>query len=232
MTLLKDYFYHKTIHAYTNLFGSLFAELKVKNGNKTIAVPIAYANVQKFNTLNVENPDKNVERSAKLKLPRMSFKLNGFEKNMEDIHGGRAAMLSHVLDAPTDVEANTQTNSVPYIFKYQLDIKTKNLDEMFQLLEQICPVFNPTISITFEDNTDLGHKRDVRVTMTSGPSMIDEINDSPETARIIETTLEFDLAGALFMPTNRSKIIKNITLNYSDMQTGEFLGNDEINADV
>jgi hypothetical protein len=111
---------------------------------------------------------------------------------------------------------NAQYNRVPYLFSYEMAIKTKNIEDMNQILEQILPYFNPSMNVIVQDNKDLNADTSINIKMQDiAPENMFE--GSFEDEQVIETTLMFDLEGYLYMPTSTAKIIKAVNINYYDL---------------
>lgn len=197
------YFNHSSIRKYIVLLGELLGHVQVKrkiNGkDKYIKVPISYVSkehfVQKmtnaFNTAG-DNPDK----IAKINtiLPRMSLQMVDLmydETFKTGIHNRRTV-------AP-NVKLHTQYNPVPYKFTFQVGIYTRYEDDMFQIVEQILPYFQPSFNckITELHNNDVKVDRVVPVTVTS--VMMDEQLESDRLSqRRLEWTLSVELNGWLY----------------------------------
>ena len=56
---------------------------------------------------------------------------------------------------------------VPYNIDFELYILSKQSDDALQIVEQILPYFQPDYTVTINDNTDMGIKRDVPVILNS-----------------------------------------------------------------
>lgn len=212
--ILDTYFYHNTITLYAGVFGSLFNNIKIKRANnKLILVPIAYSLKQKYDARNRENPDPNQLRK-KTELPRFGYRMVGMRRD--------TTRIQHRMQTLTEINTThqsgikSQLQRVPFVFTFELSIKTKNIDDMNQILEQILPMFNPSLNVTVEDNKDLDMDTSVNVKMLDiNPEFMFE--GSFEDEQVIETTLSFDLEGYLYMPTQPVKIIKTININYHDL---------------
>jgi hypothetical protein len=222
MAVLENHFYHKTIATLTGVFGSIFDEIKIKRSDgKIILVPIAYAIKQRYEVRNSQNEDPSAAR-YKMQLPRLSFKLVGLRKDNERALNRNNMLVEQGVDRSTVNSLSSQYNRVPYVFSYQLNAKTKTMDDMLQIIEQIVVYFNPTLRVIVEDNPDLNQNSAITVRMTDAG--IEDITEGMfESEQAIEATMNFELEGWLYMPTNTAKIIKKVTVNYLDDFTGEVL---------
>lgn len=216
MSLFSEHFYHKTIHLYSAVFGTLFSEMYiVRDNGKTIKIPLSYAGQQKENVRNEENPDPNAAR-YKMRLPRLSYLLTNMQRDETRLTNKMYRLQDITTDRTTVSSINTQLNRIPYTFSYQLNAKTKHLDDMLQIIEQIAAWFNPNIQVVVDDNPDINENTAVNIIMRDF-SLNDQFEGAFEEGRSIEATWNFDLEGYLYMPTNNSGIIKTININYRDL---------------
>lgn len=223
--VLEDHFYHKTISLLTGVFGSVFDEIKVVRSNgQTIKVPIAYETKQKYSVRNTQNPDPNEVRK-KIILPRMGFKLNSLQRDTTRTTNKMNVLMQANVDRTQVDSVKSQLNRVPYLFGYQLNVKAKTVDDLFQIVEQILVYFNPTLRVNVLDNPDLNGESSITITLLDA-GLEDMFEGSFDGEQVLETTLNFSLEGWLYMPTSQAKIIKTVNINYYDMGLGTLLGTD------
>jgi hypothetical protein len=228
MAILQDHFFHDTIQMYVGVFGSVFDEIKIKRTtpnkpDKFIRVPIAYAVKKRYDVRNDQNPDPNKVR-IKNQLPRMSFTMTGMQKDNSRMMNRMNTMIkSGPRDQPGGLA--TQRERVPYNFQFRLDVKTKNLVDILQILEQILVYFNPSIVVNVIDNPDLAMSSAIPIKLLNNSGFGDLFEGSFEDEEVIEGSLEFELEGYLYLPTSDAKIIKKVTVNYFDLDSRKFLEN-------
>ena len=58
---------------------------------------------------------------------------------------------------------DVQYMPVPYNLDFTLYVMAKNSDDALQIVEQILPYFQPDYTITLNDMSDMGIKRDVPI---------------------------------------------------------------------
>lgn len=215
MPVLQDHFYHKTIALLTGVFGSVFDEIKLlRSDGKLITVPIAYSVKRKYNVRNDQNPDPSTVR-YKMQLPRMSFKLVGIQRDTTRI-GNKMYPLVEAVDRTQVTQVKSQYNRVPFKFTYMLSVKTKNIDDMLQVLEQILVNFNPTLKVIVKDNPDLGFDSAISIKLLD--SGMDDISEgSFEGEEALESNMQFELEGWLYMPTRNAKVINKVIINMFDL---------------
>ena len=122
MTALNTWFFHDSIKLYTGVFGSIFNEIKIQRNSKLIKVPIAFTLKQKYDVRNTENPDPN-ELRKKMTLPRMGFRLIYMRRDTTRAQNKLQVLTENVSRSSVD-SVKAQFNRVPYVFGYELVIKT------------------------------------------------------------------------------------------------------------
>lgn len=216
MAILETPFYHKTIHLYSAVFGTIFNNVSiVRSDGKTIKVPLAYAGQQKHNVRNDENPDPDAARYA-MRLPRMSYRLTGWQKDESRITNKNFRLVDATVDRSTGTGVSSQYNRVPYNFQFELAAKTKNMDDLLQIVEQIVVYFNPSIQVVVNDNPDISGDTAINISLDDS-SMNDDFAGDYETTRVLEATFTFTVEGYLYMPTSGYGVIQTIHLNYYDL---------------
>lgn len=216
MAIMEQHFYHKTIHLYTGVFGTVFDGIKIlRSDGKQIKVPISYAGQQKQNTRINENEDPNASR-YKMRLPRLSYMLRGWQKDEARITNKMHMLQEQGVDRSVANQVNAQINRVPYNFLFELRVKAKHMDDLLQVTEQILPYFNPSLQIVVEDNPDLNSSTAIDLTLND-TSMEDQFEGLYEEGRVLEATFNFTLEGYIYGPTTPSGIIKTVHINYYDL---------------
>lgn len=216
MAILETHFYNKTIKLYTAVFGTVFNDINiVRDDGKSIKVPISYAGQQKQNT-RLDAEDEVPSARYKMRLPRMAFRLTGWEKDESRLTNKRHILQDRLPDRTTVNSIQSQYNRVPYNFNFELLLKTKHIDDLLQVAEQILVYFNPSIEIVVNDNPSINSDTALNLELVSS-SLEDNFEGVYEEGRIIEAVFNFTLEGYLYMPSQTSGIIKKINLNYYDL---------------
>ena len=124
---------------------------------KFITVPLQYASREKFlQIMQSSSARKQMNIDANIApveiqwlLPRISFNIQGIVYDSER-HGNKLnkLMYNHGLD--------TMYGPVPYNLELEVCTISKTMDEAFQMMEQIIPMFTPSVSldITILDNPE------------------------------------------------------------------------------
>ena len=217
--MLGQQFYHETTRKVVVAFGTLFNDIQLvrKDNSGTIQqsmkVPLAYGPRQKY--LVRLNDDPDLSKSTAVTLPRIGFEIAGISydptrklqrvQKFKKVKGAKANQL------------DTQYMPVPYNIEFQLYILSKQSDDALQIVEQILPYFQPDYTVTINDNTDMGIKRDVPVVLNS-ISYEDDYQGDFASRRAIIYTLSFTAKFYLYGPVTSSKVIKTVQVDqYTDM---------------
>ena len=217
--MLGTQFYHETIRKIIVSFGTIFNEInlvrKDSSGSITqsMKVPLAYGPKEKF--LARLRQDADLSKTVAITLPRLGFeiknlsydptrKLNRVQK-FKKAKGAKASQL------------DTQYMPVPYNLELELYIMAKQSDDALQIVEQILPYFQPDYTLTINDMTDMGIKRDVPVVL-GGISYEDNYEGDFTARRALIYTLSFTTKFYLYGPVTSSKVIKTVQVDqYTDL---------------
>jgi len=146
--------YNQTIKQATAVFGSLFNNITVRRRDgKVLPVPIAYGPRSKWlEAQKAMNPDE--EMFEKL-LPRMSYELVAMSYDINRKLTNKQKMIG---EHGTGKNIRQRISSpVPYNLDFTLYIETKNLNDGWQIIEQILPYFTPAYTVRvrhFPDDND------------------------------------------------------------------------------
>ena len=101
---------------------------------------------------------------------------------------------------------------VPYNMDIELFAMAKNSDDALQIVEQILPYFQPDYTLTINDMSDMGIKRDVPIILNS-VGYEDSYAGDFLSRRAIIYTLSFTTKFYLYGPVTSSKIIKTVQVD-------------------
>ena len=217
--MLGKQFYHETTRKVVVAFGTVFNDIhlvrKDNGGNiiQSMKVPLAYGPKQKF--LSRIREDADLTKQVAVTLPRIGFEIQGLTydptrklnrvQQFKKIKSGKSKQL------------DTQYMPVPYNIEFQLYVMAKQSDDALQLVEQILPYFQPDYTVTINDNTDMGIKRDVPVILNSVGYEDTYEGDFTSRTTIIYS-LTFTAKFYLYGPVTSSKVIKTVQVDqYTDL---------------
>jgi len=212
--MLGQQFYHETMRKVVVAFGTIFNNIhlvrKDNDGNiiQTMKVPLAYGPREKFLVRLREDAD--LTKQVAVTLPRIGFeianlsydsarKLNRVQR-MKKVKGAKANQL------------DTQYMPVPYNLEFTLYIMAKQSDDALQIVEQILPYFQPDYTVTINDMTDMGIKRDVPLVLNS-VAYEDNYEGEFQARRALIYTLSFTAKFYLYGPVTSSKVIKTVQVD-------------------
>ncbi|ADG36138.1 gp15 tail sheath stabilizer and completion protein [Acinetobacter phage Acj61] len=199
------YWYNSAMRRYIVMMGDLFSHVQVMRRRddkiELQRVPITYASKERFveklraiTSVNSEMPIAKVETI----LPRMSLHLVDIVYNAPYKTNIQNRL---VRNKPGSIETISQYNPTPVKMIFELGIFTRHQDDMFQIIEQIFPYFQPHFNVKMTElhQNDIKIDRDIRVVLQS--TAIDEMIETDNlTRRRLEWTLIFEVNGWIYPP--------------------------------
>jgi hypothetical protein len=217
--MLGQQFYHETIRKIVIAFGTMFNSIdlvrKDNSGAVTqiMKVPLAYGPREKFLVRLREDAD--LTKQVAITLPRIGFEI-------KDLSYDPARKLSRVqkfkkVKGANTKQLDTQYMPVPYNLDFELYIMAKQSDDALQIVEQILPYFQPDYTLTINDMSDMGIKKDIPIILNS-ISYEDSYDGDFTNRRALIYTLSFTTKFYLYGPVTSSKVIKTVQVDqYTDM---------------
>jgi len=217
--MLGQSFYHETIRNVVVSFGTIFNSIQlVRKDNdgaiqQTMKVPLAYGPRQKF--LVRLNEDADLSKTAAVTLPRIGFEISGLSYDPTR-KLNRVQKFKKVKGARSD-QLDSQYMPVPYNIEFDLYILAKQSDDALQIVEQILPYFQPDYTLTINDMSDMGIKKDVPIILNS-ISYEDNYDGDFVSRRALIYTMSFTTKFYLYGPVTSSKVIKTVQVDqYTDL---------------
>ena len=217
--MLGTQFYHETIRKIVISFGTLFNDISlVRKDNsgtiiQTMKVPLAYGPREKFLVRLREDAD--LTKQVAITLPRIGFEI-------KDLSYDPARKLSRVqkfkkVKGANTKQLDTQYMPVPYNLDFELYAMAKQSDDALQIVEQILPYFQPDYTLTINDMSDMGIKKDIPIILNS-ISYEDSYDGDFASRRALIYTMSFTTKFYLYGPVTSSKVIKTVQVDqYTDM---------------
>ena len=212
--MLGQQFYHESIRKVIVAFGTTFNNIQLvrkdNDGNikQTMKVPLAYGPRQKW--LVRLNEDADLSKQVAVTLPRIGFEIQNLSYDPSR-KLNRVQKFKKVKGANSN-RLDTQFMPVPYNLSIQLYIMAKQSDDALQIVEQILPFFQPDYTLTINDMTDMGIKRDVPIVLND-ISYEDNYQGDFETRRALIYTLDFTAKFYLYGPVTSSAVIKTVQVD-------------------
>lgn len=221
---MLEYFYFEAFRRTIIGFGALFNNIRIKHRNtdgkivSELKVPIEYGPRQKFLARLQEAPD-DLNNPVRMTLPRISFEITGLVYDTERKGVITQSFLAKDVNNPTDIKKTFLP--VPYNLGINLNIMTKHNDDMWQIVEQILPYFQPSFTITIELLDQIGEKRDIPFILNS-IQQDDQYEGNFDDRRVLIYTLNFTAKTYLFGPSSKSvggEIINKVTIRFLSQNT-------------
>jgi|TARA_R110000765_G_scaffold22758_1_gene58057 hypothetical protein len=212
--MLGQQFYHESIRKVIVAFGTTFNNIQLvrkdNDGNikQSMKVPLAYGPRQKW--LVRLNEDADLSKTVAVTLPRIGFEIQTLSYDSSR-KLNRVQKFKKVKGANSN-RLDTQFMPVPYNLSIQLYIMAKQSDDALQIVEQILPFFQPDYTLTINDMTDMGIKRDVPIVLND-ISYEDNYQGDFETRRALIYTLDFTAKFYLYGPVTSSAVIKTVQVD-------------------
>jgi len=217
--MLGTQFYHETIRKVVVAFGSMFNDIhlvkKDNDGNiqQSMKVPLAYGPRQKFLVRLREDAD--LTKAVAVTLPRIGFEISGI--SYDPTRKLNRVQQFKKVKGSKSTQLDTQYMPVPYNMEFGLYIMAKQSDDALQIVEQILPYFQPDYTVTVNDNTNMGIKRDVPVVLNSVGYEDTYEGDFTSRTTIIYS-LTFTAKFYLYGPVTSTKVIKTVQADqFADM---------------
>jgi len=214
--MLGQQFYHESIRNVIVAFGTMFNNIQIVRKNnsgavvQTMKVPLAYGPKQKFLTRLDQDPS--ATGATAITLPRLGFEIGSL--TYDPIRKmNRVQKFKKVKSSSTDSnKLDTQFMPVPYNMDITLYAMAKSSDDALQIVEQILPYFQPDYTLTINDMTDMGIKKDVPIILTD-VSYEDSYQGDFDARRAIIYTMSFTTKFFLYGPVTSSKVIKTVQVD-------------------
>lgn len=214
------HFYNSSMRRYIVMMGDLFSHIQImrKRGDKIelSKVPITYASKERFmeklNKINSVNSENNIAKVETI-LPRLCLNLVDITYNAQYKTN---TLNKYVGTKKETINTISQYNPTPVKMIFELSAYTRHQDDMFQIVEQIIPYFQPHFNTKIIElhTNDIKFERDIRVVLQS--TAIDETIETDNlTRRRIEWSFVFEVNGWIYPPvTDIEGEIKTIYLDF------------------
>lgn len=216
--LYNRHFYHGLYKKYSKVIGAIFSDIDVikikENGEEDfrIKVPITYSSKEKFIRRITEDPDLK-EKSSIQALPMIGYELQSVTYSPErKLSRHHKIILSNQSDDTGKVKSVMQP--VPYDFTFQVTAIAATQEDIFQIMEQITPFFQPDFVVTMKGLTNPNLSFDVPISLL-GVNFSDSYDDILEKRRIITCEFTLLLRGFLFGPVREGNVIKKVDIETS-----------------
>ncbi len=207
----KDY-YNKTIEKVISAFGTVFNDIKILRKNNSSAdiqkIPVPIRWVQKRDWYYKTSEDAELDRYISTVCPKMGFEITSFTldttrqlpKTVKDYNVTGAEFRNEVF------------RGVPYTLGFTLYIETTTLSDMFQILENILPMFSPTYTVSSNSMPSLDIKEDLHIRLNNVNNKIEYLGKISE-GKTVEFQLDFTIPVIFRGPVSERGTIKQVVTN-------------------
>jgi hypothetical protein len=217
------------------LFGRLFSNIKIdrKLDNsvsgetiQTLKVPIMYGHKEKWLTRVEQDPS--LENTTHMLLPAMSYEMIGYYYNKDKQMNKLNRLVCMGEDGVRSVY-----NPVPYVINMELHILSKNNEDVYQIVEQILPLFSPNLEVKIKSIPILNINDTINISIIN-TNIQDDNTGSFENNRILTHTISFAIECNFYGPVNSDTggIIEHLTLNFRDFETGYISNQYKADGDI
>jgi len=216
-------YYNAAIRKLVIGFGSLFDNIVIERRNNNseqierIRVPLSYGPSEKF-LMRLDNPSSinTDETKVQITLPRLAFEITAISYDPSRMKN-RINKRYLTPDASTG-KAKFSYAEAPYNVTFALYAMVRNMDDGFQIAEQILPYFNPefTIALNF---TDIFQKIDVPIVLND-VTLAEDYDGDFDTRRNILLTFDFTAKTYVYGPEKTATVISDSKIRTWDYTLG------------
>lgn len=223
-----DFFQNITVERMTTEVGSA-GQNQVHY--KYMRVPVMWATTEKWiQVLNSTTarkgfePDRlaNIPVELEWALPRLAVSMVGLTYDPAR-HVGKSMVINDFTNNPASSEKNIWA-PVPYNLDLEVTAVAKNVNDLFQIMEQIIPFFSPSLSLNVKLIEGKPSESVSLVLNSVSPELEEEITETDE--RVFKMTFSFYLKANYYLPQRLDrKIVKEIDINimtYDDVIATRF----------
>lgn len=209
--MIGVHYNYNQIKSVVAVFGSLFNNIVIKRRDgKVMPVPISYGPRDKW--LEAHKAFNKEEEMFEKLLPRMSYEMVSMSYDGERKLTNKQTMIR--TPDSLDVPRQRVPVPVPYNIDFTLYLQTKNLNDGWQIIEQILPFFTPSYTVRVKHYPDDADKNtpvptnafDMPVTLNNC-SWADDWTGDIGDRRMVEWTLDFSVKTHIFGPVPKTSII-------------------------
>lgn len=204
-------YHHNTMRKYVSALMSKFNDFEVKYKTSTgqsidRKIPIVYDDREKSIIVDSISTSELSEGIYSV-LPKGFLSLVALEKSEARITN--KLRKQQLVRKESTIEFSY--NSVPYEFTFQLSFMCRGMNQVAQIIEQICPMFNPTIEIDIWDADNLSEPTRIPVRLIDVG--IENTGYSETSTNLMTVIFSISLLGYLYQPTKELPKVKSVIEN-------------------
>lgn len=219
--MINSYYHNEQFKRLITQFSSIFAGLQVLTGVRedgqkhALEVPVRYGSIDRV----VAAVSNGFTQNKMMTLPVMSTYLLEVDLAPERRKGVGLTERKTIMPTggvfPNDLKVMERFMPIPYNLTFELAIYASNMDQMFQILEQLLIIFDPTLQIQTNDSP-YDWSRNVNVELLS----IQQEENYPigTEKRMIVWTLNFKMEAWISPPMEiKENLVKKIIMRFGDL---------------
>lgn len=212
---MQAFFDNQLLTKYISAFGTIFSNITVGKFNvdhtveyERIKVPIIHSSKEKYLAR------LNTQKKTQQTLPAIGYEIVG----MNAIPERNRNPLERLVNPDRNSNVDSVYVGVPYSLQFEVTVGARNLNDAFQIVEQILPNFHPSLTIKIKPIPDLNFVDDVVVNLDSVSPMIDYEGEF-DTFRAVMFVLSFSMTVNFFGAVSKRAIITQAFSNVFIDQT-------------
>lgn len=211
--MFGSYFYNETTKRAVSIFGTMFNNITIKEvkTDGTVInvqkVPISYGPKKRWLARLQQDPKARDGNVSAISLPRMSFEISGIE--YDSTRQQNKLIRNNKSLTGSTTQRNYQYMPAPYNLSFDLSIVSNNVTEALQIVEQILPYFQPEYTVAMKMIDSMEDTRDVPIVLNN-VSYEDNYEESFDSRRIVQYTLNFTMKLYFFGPVTSGKVITKV----------------------
>lgn len=209
------YFHHNSIRKYTTSLLKVFNNIEVPRYNedgtvfKVINIPIVFSTRERAIYL-IEKDYTNSGSGDQNILPKMALSLVSIERApMRDVNKYAKKIFYDENNKPIKI----QPSSVSYDMNFTLHIMARTMTDLTIIVEQILPLFRPTMNIRIKELDYFEDTTSVPINFNGISFDFPMDNGEDDDVRILTADIDMTLRGNLFLPIKDSTVITSVYTN-------------------
>lgn len=153
-------------------------------------------------------------------VPRFSLMLNNIEKYNDKQTNQMNIIKNQYTSTDNGKKIMTYVrNPAWWKANYTLFILTKRMDDMTQIMEQICPVFQPQRSLNIKLIPELDISISLETTISNSITFELPQELDSETIRFVNSSIDIQVPVPMFPPITDAKVISSIITRFAAVNT-------------
>jgi hypothetical protein len=230
-----DSFYNDCIKKNTIAFASLFNNIYVNredtDDSKKIKVPFVYGGKEKY-VSRLQNPSSISDKDKlQITLPMMSFDMSNLQYDTQR-HRNKLEFNKLFYQEEGETKTKIKIGEYPCLMQFNLAIYTRNIEENFQIIEQIAPYFTPEYILTLDFDKTLTRGIDVPINLVAS-KIGNDYEGGFGNRRAVVSTLQFVMRTYLFGPEREATPILTTDFNLNTQDSFlQFITDVQVNDDL